>query len=167
MIKQVVIAVSVGVSTPMAAGAFAAQEKHLFEVSVDIPTLGFYVIPSEADWIHREQTLPWDIRNTTLLGLQKNFDVKTDGSAIEARLESFPYLTAGGDSRDNIVLKVSFNGKELAQDPTPRPVVSAEEATAGSRVQLEIMPREQAGGYKPGEYRGSVNIVFNVAAPAG
>ncbi|WP_192558906.1 CS1 type fimbrial major subunit [Pseudomonas allokribbensis] len=167
MIKQAVIAVSVGVSTPMSGGVFAAQEKHIFEVSVDIPTLGFYVIPSEADWIHREQTLPWDIHTSTLLGLRKSFDVKTDGSAIEARLENFPYLTAGGDSRDNIVLRVSFNGKELAQDPTPRQVVSVEEATAGRRVQLEIVPREQAGGYKPGEYNGTVNIVFNVAAPAG
>ncbi|UVM26357.1 fimbrial protein [Pseudomonas sp. B21-021] len=167
MIKRVAIVLCLSVPTSIHPAVFAAQEKHTFEVSVDIPTLGFYVLPSEADWIHREQTLPWDIHTSTLLGLRKSFDVKTDGSAIEARLENFPYLTAGGDSRDNIVLRVSFNGKELAQDPTPRQVVSAEEATAGRRVQLEIVPREQADGYKPGEYNGTVNIVFNVAAPAG
>ncbi|PNA04394.1 MULTISPECIES: CS1 type fimbrial major subunit [Pseudomonas] len=167
MIKQVAIALCLGLPASVHPAVFAAQEKHTFEVSVDIPTLGFYVIPSEADWIHREQTLPWDIHSSTLLGLRKSFDVKTDGSAIEARLESFPYLTAGGDSRDNIVLHVSFNGKDLTQDPTPREVVSAEEAMAGSRVQLEIVPREQPGGYKPGEYNGTVNIVFNVAAPTG
>ncbi|WP_129974307.1 MULTISPECIES: CS1 type fimbrial major subunit [unclassified Pseudomonas] len=167
MIKQVAIALCLGLPASVHPAVFAAREKHTFEVSVDIPTLGFYVIPSEADWIHREQTLPWDIHSSTLLGLRKSFDVKTDGSAIEARLESFPYLTAGGDSRDNIVLHVSFNGKDLTQDPTPREVVSAEEAMAGSRVQLEIVPREQPGGYKPGEYNGTVNIVFNVAAPTG
>ncbi|MDD0970658.1 MULTISPECIES: CS1 type fimbrial major subunit [Pseudomonas] len=167
MIKQAAIALCLSLPASIHPTAFAAQEKHTFEVSVDIPTLGFYVIPSEADWIHREQTLPWDIHNSTLLGLRKSFDVKTDGSAIEARLENFPYLTAGGDSRDNIVLRVSFNGKELTQDPTPQEVVSAVEAGAGRRVALEIVPREQPGGYKPGEYNGSVNIVFNVAAPAG
>jgi hypothetical protein len=123
MIKRVAIVLCLSVPTSIHPAVFAAQEKHTFEVSVDIPTLGFYVLPSEADWIHREQTLPWDIHTSTLLGLRKSFDVKTDGSAIEARLESFPYLTAGGDSRDNIVLRVSFNGKELAQDPAPRQVV--------------------------------------------
>lgn len=167
MIKQAAIALCVGVPTSIHPSAFAAQEKHIFEVSVDIPTLGFYVIPSETDWIHREQTLPWNIHTSTLGGLRKHFDVKTDSSAIEARLESFPYLSSGGDSRDNIVLRVSFNGKELSHDLMPQQVVSVEEAMAGSRVPLEIQPREQAGGYKPGEYYGTVNIVFNVAAPAG
>jgi hypothetical protein len=167
MIKQAAIALCVGIPASIHPLAFAAQEKHIFEVSVDIPTLGFYVIPSEADWIHREQTLPWDIHASTLRGLRKSFDVKTDGSAIEARLESFPYLSSGGDSRDNIVLRVRFNGKELSHDPIPQEVVSVEDAMAGSRVHLEIDPREQAGGYKPGEYYGTVNIVFNVAAPAG
>lgn len=167
MIKKTAVVLCLSLPTSIHPAAFAAQEKHTFEVSVDIPTLSFYVIPSEGDWMHREQTLPWDIHTSTLLGLRKSFDVKTDGSAIEARLESFPYLTAGGDSRDNIVLRVSFNGHELTQDPTPRQVVSAEDAMAGHRVALEIVPREQAGGYKPGEYYGTVNIVFNVAAPAG
>ncbi|NUU36845.1 CS1 type fimbrial major subunit [Pseudomonas sp. C2B4] len=167
MIKQAVIAVSLSVSMPMAGAAFAAQEKHNFEVSVDIPTLEFYVIPSEADWIHHQQTLPWDTHSSTLGGLRKNFDVRTDSSAIEARLESFPILSSGQDSRDDISLRITFNGTELSHQPVPRQVVSREEAVAGKRVRLEIEPRAQPGGYKPGDYYGSVNIIFNVAAPAG
>jgi len=89
MIKQAVIAVTLGASTSMVGGVFAAQEKHTFEVSVDIPTQEFYVIPTEADWIHLQQTLPWNLTSSTLGGLRKNFDVRTDSSAIEARLESF------------------------------------------------------------------------------
>jgi len=167
MIKQAVIAVSIGVSTPMAESAFAAQEKHIFEVSVDIPTQEFYVIPSEADWIHLQQTLPWDFATSTLGGLRKNFDVRTDSSAIEARLESFAILSSGRDSRDDISLRVTFNGTELDHHPVPRQVVSREEAVAGKRVRLEIEPRVHPGSYKPGDYYGSVNIIFNVAAPAG
>ncbi|MHB2249597.1 CS1 type fimbrial major subunit [Pseudomonas fitomaticsae] len=167
MIKQGGIALSVSVATLMAGAAFAAQEKHIFEVSVDIPTLEFYVIPSEADWIHLQQTLPWDIHTSTLGGLRKNFDVRTDSSAIEARLESFPFLSSGQDSRDDINLRVTFNGTELSHHPVPRQVVSREEAVAGKRVRLEIEPRAQPDGYKPGDYYGSVNIIFNVAAPAG
>jgi hypothetical protein len=167
MIKQAVLAVSVGVSTPMFGGVFAAQEKHIFEVSVDIPTLEFYVIPSESDWIHHQQTLPWDLRTSTLGGLRKNFDVRTDSSAIEARLESFAILSSGQDSRDDISLRVTFNGTELSNHPVPRQVVSREEAVAGKRVSLEIEPRVHPDGYTPGDYYGSVNIIFNVAAPAG
>lgn len=149
------------------AWAFAAREELEFFVSIDIPTANFYVIPSEPDWIHREQRLPWNVNTSTLGGLRRNFDVKHDSSAIEARLESFPYLTNGRDSRDNINLQVTFNGKELSNHPVPTQVVTAEEAMAGARVRLEIQPREQGGGYKPGDYYGTVNIIFNVATPGG
>lgn len=167
MIKQAVIAVSVGVSPPLAESALAAQEKHVFEVSVDIPTLEFYVIPSESDWIHLQQVLPWNLATSTLGSMRKNFDVRTDSSAIEARLESFAILSSGQDSRDDISLRVTFNGVELSHNPTPRQVVSREEAVAGKRVLLQIEPRPHVEGYKPGDYYGSVNIIFNVAAPAG
>ncbi|WP_085580135.1 MULTISPECIES: CS1 type fimbrial major subunit [unclassified Pseudomonas] len=167
MIKQVTVAVSVGVSALLACAAFAAQEKRLFEVSIDIPALEFYVIPSESDWIHLAQHLPWRPATSTLGGLRKQFDVKTDSSAIEARLESFPVLSGGQDARDDISLHVTFNGTELSNNPVPRQVVSREEAVAGKRVLLEIVPRMNADGYKPGDYHGSVNIIFNIAAPAG
>lgn len=165
MIKQAVIAV--GVSLSLAEPAFAAQEKLTFEVSVDIPTLEFYVIPSEPDWIHLQQHLPWRVHDATLGGLSKNFDVKADSSAIEARLENFAILSSGPGAGDYISLRVTFNGVELSHDPLPRQVVSREEAVVGKRVRLEIEPRPQAEGYKPGDYYGSVNIMFNVAAPAG
>ncbi|MFJ4194326.1 CS1 type fimbrial major subunit [Pseudomonas sp. NPDC089534] len=167
MSKQLLFAASAGISVSLAGAASAAQEKRLFEVSVDIPALEFYVIPSETDWIHLPQNLPWHLSTSTLGGLRKQFDVKTDSSAIEARLESFPVLSSGQDARDDISLLVSFNGTELSHNPVPRQVVSREEAVAGKRVLLEITPRAQAGGYKPGDYYGSVNIIFNAAAPAG
>lgn len=167
MIRQWIALTSASGLGLMSAWAFAAREEIEFFVSVDIPTLGFYVIPSESDWIHREQVLPWDVHTSRLGSVRRNFDVRHDSSAIEARLESFPYLTNGIDSRENINLRVTFNGKELSHNPFPLQVVSAEEAMTGVRVPLEIQPREQAGGYKPGDYYGTVNIIFSVAAPGG
>jgi hypothetical protein len=164
MIKQSAIALWIGGVTLMSSLAFAAREEHRFEVSVDIPTLGFYVIPAEIDWIHREQILPWNINTSTLGGLRKNFDVKHDTSAIEARLESEPYLSNGRDDQ-NIYLRVSFNGTDLSHDPRPRQVVSVAEAVAGGRFLLEIQPKTPAGGYKPGTYHGNVQLIFNAAAP--
>jgi CS1 type fimbrial major subunit len=162
MIKQWLITASMGVVTLMSLQAFAAREVHEFEVSVDIPTLGFYVIPAETDWIHREQILPWNPNTSTLGGLRKTFDVRHDSSAIEARLESEPYLSNGSDS---IYLRVRFNDRELSHDPQPREVVSAADAMAGSRVRLDIEPKAPPGGYKPGSYYGNVLLVFSAVAP--
>jgi hypothetical protein len=163
MIKQSTI-VLWSVMVLMSTQAFAAREERTFEISVDIPTLSFYVIPAESNWIHLEQTLPWNINTTTLEGLRKNFDVKHDTSAIEARLEAEPYLSNGRDDQ-NIYLRVSFNGQELSHDPKPREVVPVSQAVAGGRFPLEIQPKIPVGGYKPGTYHGSVNLVFNAAVP--
>ncbi|MNV97276.1 hypothetical protein D3C71_1923770 [compost metagenome] len=116
------------------------------------------------DWIHREQVLPWNIHTKSLEGLRKNFDVRHDTSAIEARLETEPYLSNGRDDQ-NIYLRVSFNGRELSHDPRPREVVSADQAMAGGRFALEIQPKVPAGGYKPGQYFGNVQLIFTAAAP--
>ncbi|MGF6458461.1 CS1 type fimbrial major subunit [Pseudomonas frederiksbergensis] len=164
MIKQWAFAASLSAATLMSSQVFAAREEHEFEISVNIPTLSFYVIPSETGWIHREQTLPWNPHTSTLGGLRKYFDVKHDTSAIEARLESEAYISNGNDA-DNIYLQVRFNGQELSHDAQPRQVVSAQDAMAGTRVRLDIDPKIPTGGYKPGSYYGNVLLVFSAVAP--
>lgn len=163
MIKQSTIALC-SVMALASAQAFAAREARTFEVSVDIPTLDFYVLPAEANWIHLQQTLPWNIHTSTLQGLRKNFDVKHSTSAIEARLDAEPYLFNG---RDVIFLQVSFNGQPLSHDPTPREVVSAAQASKGGRFALEIQPKVPADGYKPGTYHGTVQLIFSATPPSG
>ncbi|UVK87384.1 fimbrial protein [Pseudomonas sp. B21-051] len=163
MIKQSLMILCASVLTLFSAESFAAREEHRFEVSVDIPTLGFYVIPAETDWIHRAQILPWNISTKRLDGLRKHFDVRHDTSAIEARLESAAFLSNGRDEQ-NIYLRVSFADTVLTHE-TPRQVVSAEQARAGGRYALEIQPITPASGYKPGNYYGNVHLIFNAAAP--
>ncbi|QAX86702.1 fimbrial assembly protein [Pseudomonas sp. DTU12.3] len=163
MIKKAAMVAWLGM-TLSSSLAFAAREEHRFEVSVDIPTLGFYVIPSETDWIHREQVLPWNVSSKSLGGLRKNFDVKHDTSAIEARLESEPYLSNGHDTQ-NIYFRVSFNGVALSHAALPKQVLSLQQAVAGGRFPLEIQPIPPAGGYRPGTYHGNVQLIFSAAAP--
>jgi hypothetical protein len=162
MIKQAAIGTCMGAMALTSSFTFAAREEHTFEVSLDIPSLAFYIIPSEAGWIHREQVLPWNSDASSLGGIRKHFDVKHDSSAIQARLESKPYLSNG---RDNVYLRVSFNNTELSHETVPRQVVSAEQAMAGGRFLLEIQPKVPDGGYKPGTYHGNVQLIFNAAAP--
>lgn len=163
MIKPSLMILCASVLTLFSAESFAAREEHRFEVSVDIPTLGFYVIPAETDWIHRAQILPWNISTKSLGGLRKHFDLRHDTSAIEARLENAAFLSNGRDEQ-NIYLRVSFADTVLTHE-TPRQVVSAEQARAGGRYALEIQPITPAGGYKPGSYYGNVHLIFNAAAP--
>jgi len=143
--------------------ALAAREEHVFEVSVRVPTLQFYVTPTDPGWMHQEQVLPWDVRKSTLGSLRKEFDVLNDGGAVSAKLDSAPYLS-NGNAPDNIQLKVKFNGVELDAQAYKQ-VVSAQDAKVGSRVQLEIVPQMTAGGYKSGSYYGNVNMMFNAVTP--
>lgn len=164
MIKQALIAVGASALTLFSTTLLAEREERRFEVSVDIPTLGFYVIPAETDWIHRAQILPWNVTTKRLGGLRKQFDVRHDSSAIEARLDSEPYLSNGRDEQ-NIYLRVSFAGTQLTHEMPPRQVVSAEQARAGGRYPLEIQPIVPADGYRPGSYYGNVHLIFSAAAP--
>jgi hypothetical protein len=164
MIKQWTYTALIGVLVSMTSPGFAAREEHSFEVSVSIPTPSFYVIPVETDWIHLEQTLPWNGRNATLGSLSRNFDVRHDAGAIKARLETVPYLSNGTASQ-NIPLRVYFNGAEVDNYPLPRQVVAASDAMRGARVPLVIEPQRPYTGYKPGTYYGNVVLVFSAAAP--
>lgn len=164
MIRHWITVVLIAALSSVTASAFAAREEHRFEVSVIIPTLGFYVIPAETDWIHREQVLPWNVTTSTLGSFRKLFDVRHDSSAIEARLEGVPFLS-NGNAGNNIFLRVHFNGTELIPGALAVPVVPAKEAMLGSRVPLLIEPRVPPGGYAPGDYYGNVLLVFSAAAP--
>jgi hypothetical protein len=155
-----VSAIAAGTSTPV----FSAREEHRFDVVVTIPSLAFYVIPADPGWIHREQQLPWNITSSTLGGLRKYFDVRNEAGSIEARLEGRPYLSNGTAAHD-IDMRVLFNGKLLSEQQSSE-VVSLSDAASGKRVLLEILPMPPADGvYKPGNYFGNVNMIFNAVMP--
>lgn len=144
--------------------AFAAREVHQFDVFVTIPSQAFYVIPADPGWIHREQKLPWNLSTSTLGSLRKYFDVKNEAGSIKARLEGRPYLSNGTDAHD-IDLRVLFNGRLLSELENTE-VVSLNDAALGKRVLLEVIPVPPADGvYKPGNYFGSINMVFNAVLP--
>lgn len=164
MIKQCAVVALTAMTVMMSSVTWAAREEHTFEVSLTIPNRSFYIVPTEPDWIHRPQRLNWDYPTSTLSSVRKNFDVRHDTSAIEARLDSLPYLSNGRPGED-IVLRVRFNGVELKSDLLPQEVVTQAEAAAGKRVLLEIESVKPASGYRPGDYSGNVMLLFNAKAP--
>ena len=162
MIKQCTAVALLAATGLTGAVAWAAREEHTFEVSLTIPSRPFYVIPAEPDWIHRPQRLEWDYPTSTMGSVQKNFDVRHESSAIEARLDAMPYLTNGRPGEE-IQLRVSFNGVEL--QTSAQQVLSREEAATGKRVPLQIDPVKPLGGYRAGDYHGNVFLFFNAKAP--
>ncbi|RON09420.1 hypothetical protein BK659_10860 [Pseudomonas brassicacearum] len=142
--------------------ALAIRESETFEVSVTIPTAEFYVLPSESDWIHREQRLVWNLVTSELSPLRKNFDVKNTNGGISARLNAEPYLSNGRDT-DNIPLIVTFNKQRLTVNAEE--VISETDGKTGKRVGLEIAAVKPDDGYKAGEYYGNVNMMFEAIAP--
>jgi hypothetical protein len=164
MIKQCFVATLMTATVWVSPVTWGAREEHTFEVSLSVPSRSFYILPVDPDWIHHQQILPWDGTTSKLGNVRKYFDVRHDTSAIEARLESQPYLSNGRPA-DNIALRVTFNGVELSHAIEPRQVVSAPDAAMGSRVLLEVMPQPPTNGYRPGDYYGSVLLVFNARAP--
>lgn len=74
-------------------------------------------------------------------------------------------VAAPMDNSHDIALRVLFNGKQLSELESSE-VVSLAEAAPGKRVLLEILPTPPADGvYKPGNYFGSVNMIFNAVMP--
>ncbi|PRA29207.1 CS1 type fimbrial major subunit [Pseudomonas poae] len=140
--------------------AGAVQERLSFDVSVTIPVHEAYVLPSEPDWMGQEQQLAWNLVTSQLSRLRKNFDVKNLNGGVAARLADTPFLYSG---RERIDLQVLFNRIPLSLDSAE--VLNADEARAGRRAELEISAVEPEGGYKAGDYYGTVHIVFDFLAP--
>ncbi len=140
--------------------ARAAVERETFEVFVEIPTAQFYVLPVDPTLVQRDQPLDYNPVSSQLKPLRAQFDVKNVSGAIGARLDAEPFLFNG---RERIDLRVTFNNQELGL--TSSEVVSSTDAAPGKRVALEIAAIKAADDYAPGNYYGTVHMVFDALAP--
>ncbi|WP_447794042.1 CS1 type fimbrial major subunit [Pseudomonas farris] len=162
MFKVLMAVISMMLISLASVCAYAIVERETFEVSVTIPTAEFYVLPVDPDWIGREQKLSWDLTAQALSSLRKQFDVKNSNGEIMARLIEEPFLSNGRDV-DNIALDVQFNRIKLTVHDAP--VISETDGKTGKRVELVIAAVKPDDGYKPGEYYGSVHMIFEAVAP--
>jgi hypothetical protein len=140
--------------------AWGAVERETFEVYVTIPTADFHVVPLDPQLVQREQRLPFSTITGELSPLRATYQVKNSNGSIGARLGEEAYLSNG---RDRIDLRVRFNGVELTLDSAQ--VVTAIDARPGRQVPLEIAAIRPSDDYKPGDYYGTVHMVFDATAP--
>ncbi|MDO7899582.1 CS1 type fimbrial major subunit [Pseudomonas citrulli] len=140
--------------------AWGAVERETFELYVTIPTAEFYVLPLDPQLVQREQRLPFSTITTELSPLRATYEVKNSTGGIGARLAEEAYLSNG---RERIDLRVTFNNVPLTLDSTQ--VVSAIDARPGRQVPLVIAAVRPDDDYKPGDYYGTVHMVFDAIAP--
>jgi hypothetical protein len=160
MVKTLVCTLIFNSLTLSAMAAWGEVQRESFEVIVSIPSADFYVLPVDPQLVQREQRLPFNTVTSQLSPLRAFFDVKNANGAIGARLGEEAYLSNG---RDRIDLRVTFNKVELTLDSVQ--VVSAAQARPGQRVGLEIAAIKPADDYLPGEYLGTVHMMFDAIAP--
>lgn len=153
------LAVAATLTLWMQAG-YAIREEKTFEVTVNIPTPDFYVLPNDPGFLEREQKMGWDINRKTLLPLSTSFDVRNANGGITARLGHEPVLSNG---KDLISLNVMFNNQLLTLSDTQ--VIAESEAKAGVRVPLRIEAIMPVDGFVAGEYYGSAQIIFDAMTP--
>lgn len=153
------LAITASLALWMQAG-FAARTEQLFEVTVSIPTADFYVLPVDSRFLEQEQRMEWHLSRETLQPLRALFDVRNESGGITARLASEPKILSGNDL---ISLSVTFNNQLLSL--TDSLVVAESEAKIGARVPLAIDAIVPQNGFRPGEYYGSVSIIFDATTP--
>jgi hypothetical protein len=162
MIKRLITLTSMVLGALTSVSTPAIVERQTFAVSVTVPSAEFYVLPVDPGWIGREQKLHWNLTAEQLSPLRKHFDVKNSNGAIAARLSMEPLLSNGRDG-DNIAVDVTFNRIKLSVDNAE--VVSQVDGKTGKRVELVIAAVKPDDGYTPGEYYGSVHMIFEAIAP--
>ncbi|HDX8379887.1 TPA: adhesin [Aeromonas salmonicida] len=157
----------VWIAAPLAmlvsANLMAAERiEHQVTVTAQIPTEAFYVQPTGGDnWMSTPQKLAYNPYTKKLDKLSKQLDVKSTLGAIKGYLTN-PAAMASGN--DNIPLTVKIGGVTLGT--TSAEVMTATDARTGKLLGLEVIPADApVAGYKPGNYQGVVNMMFESEAP--
>jgi hypothetical protein len=139
------------------AAAFAVDPiTHTIQMTATVPTSDFYVEPVDPTWIGKTQNLPWNPLNETLGSWQQEFDVKHADGSIHAHLDQSAIMYGGSET---FALDVTFNGTALTT--TAKEVVTAAQAANNYRTRLSIVPKKPTNGYVPGDYSGTVALIFD------
>lgn len=145
-----------------------AEERYTINLSANVPSDKFHVLPVDVGWISQPQEMHYNHITGKLNIFEKLFQFRNDSGAIQASLtgnltaEGKPYLSNG---KDIIPLVVSFNNKEISNSSDM--VVPDTMAKAGGRTMLKI---SQAGNEKlavSGSFTGNVDIIFEPALGSG
>lgn len=159
MFKKIAIAAPLALLA-MSSTVFAAGEaSHSISLIAHVPTNGFYVVPTDPDLVNKDQDMSYQPSTGKMAEVNGFFDVRNNNGSVHASLESQPKLVSGSSSID---LQVMLNNKELTL--TPQLVVGEAESDVNYRAPLKISAK--GNSFQPGDYTGSVAMIFDAVPPA-
>jgi hypothetical protein len=161
MFKKFAIAAPLAILALNSSMAFAAGEAaHSINLIAHVPTNGFYVVPTDADLVNKDQDMSYQPSTGKMREVNGFFDVRNNNGSVHASLESTPKLISGSEAID---LQVEFNNKVLTL--TPQLVVGESESDVNYRAPLKITAKGTT--FQPGDYTGVVAMTFDAVPPAG
>ncbi|WP_265452918.1 CS1 type fimbrial major subunit [Aeromonas salmonicida] len=142
----------------------AERVEHQVTVTAQIPTENFFVKPISGDnWTNNIQKLGYNSNTKKLEKLTKQLEARSSIGTITGYLPSKPTMTSGANS---IELNVSVGGLPLG--PQSVEIINADDASKGKIVDFSVTAADAPpGGYKPGDYKGVISMVFESEAPKG
>ncbi|MHA3736442.1 CS1 type fimbrial major subunit [Pseudomonas sp. Eth.TT006] len=161
MFKKIAFAAPLALLALGSSAVFAAGEaRHSISLVAHVPTNGFYVVPTDADLVNKDQRMDFQPGSNTMREVNGFFDVRNNNGSVHASLESVPQLIAGATK---VALQVSFNNKVLST--TPQLVVGEAESNDNYRAPINI---KTVGAVPPaGDYTGAVTMLFDAVPPVG
>lgn len=145
----------------LATSAFADQRiDHTVTITATVPTDAFYVEPLGGNWMNDPQNMSYRPFDATFEPVRKQLSMKSTTGAIQAKMLNLPAMTSGTDT---IGLDVVIAGKKL--NLTSQPVVLEADAKNGAVVDFMVAAVKPTTGFKPGNYQGIVNMVFETPDP--
>lgn len=139
----------------------ADKQSYIINLTANVPSDSFQVIPVDAGWIDQAQDMGYDIATRKLREFRKDFQYKNSAGGIQATLtgnlnsDGKPQLSNGTDV---IPLSVIFNNVALSRTATT--VVEAAAAKAGGRTALRIAQADDMALDVSGSFTGSVSMIF-------
>ncbi|UFP99162.1 CS1 type fimbrial major subunit [Pseudomonas fitomaticsae] len=161
MFKKIAITASLAALALSSSVTFAAGEaRHSISLIAHVPTNGFYVVPTDADLVNKDQDMSYQPSTGKMREVNGFFDVRNNNGSVYASLESVPQLISGNEV---ISLDVAFNNIILTQ--TPQMVVGEADSDVNYRAPLKISAKGTT--FNPGDYTGTVPMTFDAVLPVG
>lgn len=159
MFKKIAFAAPLAVLALSSSAVFAAGEaRHSISLVADVPSNGFYVVPSDPDLVNKDQDMSYRPTTGRMGEVNGFFDMINTSGSVHASLESVPQLYSGSNA---INLQVAVNGVVLTT--TPQMVVGETESNVNFRAPLNI--KAVSPNIAPGHYTGSVAMTFDAVPP--
>lgn len=131
-----------------------------FSVSGTVPTESFSII-DPANWMGQTQSLEWNNIGGSFRTFNQKLMIKSTVGAVTGHLLAPAEIISPDNS---IAMVVEINHIKLTD--TPQQIVNASMAAPGREVIFRVTARDGVNAnYLPGDYRGSVNMMFETAPP--